>query len=308
MAVALANTMTLLFTDLVGSTAMGDRLGDDRAEAVRRRFFQIIEEAVEPTGGRIVKTMGDGHMVAFISALDAIGCAIAIQAGVETYNSEHGAEQLGVRIGINAGDVSVEGEDYFGTPVTIAKRLCDSAVGGQILVSGLVESLVGSRGGFAFRTVGSLDLRGLSRPQAASEVVWRGDGVAAGPLPAAAQMPEGERRNRILLGAGAAALVAIVVIAVVALAGDGDDEPSSGAKDTATVSTGSPAGSPTVRQRPSRLRPDPHSSTSRVSCRRSTRAGTSASRGRRATSSASMPRGGSARSTSSSSSARRMGR
>ena len=191
--VALANTMTLLFTDLVGSTAMGDRLGDDRAEAVRRRFFQIIEEAVEPTGGRIVKTMGDGHMVAFISALDAIGCSIAIQAGVDSYNSEHGAEQIGVRIGINAGDVSVEGEDFFGTPVTIAKRLCDSAAAGQILVSGLVESLVGSRGGFAFRTVGALDLRGLSRPQAASEVVWRGDaGVADPPRPASTRAP---RRN-----------------------------------------------------------------------------------------------------------------
>ena len=172
---ALSNTMTLLFTDLVGSTAMGDRLGDDDAETVRRRFFQVIEEAVEPTGGRIVKTMGDGHMVAFASALDAIGCAIAIQGGVDIYNSEHGAEQIGVRIGINAGDVTVEGEDFFGTPVTIAKRLCDSAAGGQILVSGLVESLVGSRGGFAFRTLGALELRGLSRPQAASEVVWRAD-------------------------------------------------------------------------------------------------------------------------------------
>ena len=169
--------MTLLFTDLVGSTAMGDRLGDDDAETVRLRFFQIIEEAVEPTGGRIVKTLGDGHMVAFASALDAIGCAIAIQSGVDAYNSEHGAEQIGVRVGINAGDVTVEGEDYFGTPVTIAKRLCDTAEGGQILVSGLVESLVGSRGGFAFRTLGSLELRGLSRPQAASEVVWRGGAV-----------------------------------------------------------------------------------------------------------------------------------
>ncbi|KAA1420911.1 hypothetical protein F0U44_00760 [Nocardioides humilatus] len=220
---ALSNTMTLLFTDLVGSTAMGDRLGDDDAETVRRRFFQIIEEAVEPTGGRIVKTLGDGHMVAFASALDAIGCAIAIQGGVDTYNSEHGAETIGVRVGINAGDVTVEGDDYFGTPVTIAKRLCDSAEGGQILVSGLVESLVGSRGGFAFHSLGTLELRGLSRPQSASEVVWRGsasqpDGAAPAPparptAPAGGKPPKRSRRGAVI-----AAVVGVVALAAIATA------------------------------------------------------------------------------------------
>lgn len=224
--------MTLLFTDLVGSTAMGDRLGDDDAERVRRRFFQIIEEAVEPTGGRIVKTLGDGHMVAFASALDAIGCAIAIQAGVDTYNSDHDAEKIAVRVGINAGDVTVEGDDYFGTPVTIAKRLCDSAEGGQILVSGLVESLVGSRGGFAFQSVGALELRGLSRPQVASEVVWR-DTAASGqtpparpPDPAPASPPSAPRprSRRAVVMAAAAVLALVVAVAVVVLAG-GEDEP-----------------------------------------------------------------------------------
>lgn len=235
--------MTLLFTDLVGSTAMGDRLGDDDAETVRLRFFQIIEEAVEPTGGRIVKTLGDGHMVAFASALDAIGCAIAIQSGVDAYNSEHGAEQIGVRVGINAGDVTVEGEDYFGTPVTIAKRLCDTAEGGQILVSGLVESLVGSRGGFAFRTLGSLELRGLSRPQAASEVVWRG---GAGPLevvrsPSASVTQP--RRKTLLVGLVLAVVVGVAVIAVLALTGDDDDgEPSPPAADDASTPAGTASG------------------------------------------------------------------
>lgn len=236
--------MTLLFTDLVGSTAMGDRLGDDDAESVRLRFFRIIEEAVEPTGGRIVKTLGDGHMVAFASALDAIGCAIAIQSGVDAYNSEHGAEQIGVRVGINAGDVTVEGEDYFGTPVTIAKRLCDSAAGGQILVSGLVESLVGSRGGFAFRTLGALELRGLSRPQAASEVVWRD---AAGPVEVTRPSlgtpgPFARRGARI---GGVLAAVAVVAIAVAALTGREDEPPPEATPpgtDAPTAHSGAPAG------------------------------------------------------------------
>lgn len=234
-----SNTMTLLFTDLVGSTAMGDRLGDDRAEAVRRRFFQIIEEAVEPTGGRIVKTLGDGHMVAFASALDAIGCAIAIQNGVDAYNAEHDAEPIGVRVGINAGDVTVEGEDYFGTPVTIAKRLCDSAEGGQILVSGLVESLVGSRGGFAFRTLGALELRGLSRPQAASEVVWRGGSPSLEP-PRQAPIQTPGRHRRALVGIGA--VVAATVLTVVAvLAFTGDDEPEAALPPTGSSGSSVPS-------------------------------------------------------------------
>jgi class 3 adenylate cyclase len=233
--VALSNTMTLLFTDLVGSTAMGDRLGDDLAEQIRRRFFSVIEEAVEPTGGRIVKTLGDGHMVAFASALDAIGCAIAIQSGVDAYNSE-GGEPIAVRIGINAGDVTVEGEDYFGTPVTIAKRLCDSAQGGQILVSGLVESLVGSRGGFAFRTLGSLELRGLSRPQVTSEVVWRGEGPPPG-VPAS-----GRSRRRLAIGAGAVLVAAAVVAGV--LLGTGDDgDPAPSAARSSAPGTGGVTGS-----------------------------------------------------------------
>ncbi len=221
--------MTILFTDLVGSTAMGDRLGDVDAEGVRRRFFAIVEEAVEPTGGRIVKTLGDGHMVAFASALDAVGCGIAIQAGVDAHNSEPDVEQIGVRVGINAGDVTLEGEDYFGTPVTIAKRLCDSAVGGQILISGLVASLVGSRASFAFRDVGSLELRGISRPQAASEVVWRNPEAEFNRLAAAAAgtTKRGAGRGGRLLRILAAAAAVIIVVAAIATAivVSRDDEP-----------------------------------------------------------------------------------
>ena len=219
--------MTILFTDLVGSTAMGDRLGDVDAEGVRRRFFAIVEEAVEPTGGRIVKNLGDGHMVAFVSALDAVGCGIAIQAGVDAHNSEVGVEQIAVRVGINAGDVSLEGEDYFGTPVTIAKRLCDSAVGGQILISGLVASLVGSRGTFAFRDIGSLELRGLSRPQAASEVIWRNPDAEFARLAAAAgptKLSGGTGGRPLRLLAAAAAIVVLGAIAT-ALVVSRDDEP-----------------------------------------------------------------------------------
>lgn len=207
-----AGVATILFTDLVGSTALTDRLGDDRAEVVRRAHFQLIREAVSSSRGEEVKTLGDGHMVVFGSTLDAIGCAIAIQQAVELHNSEPGNESLQVRIGINAGEVFHDENDYFGTPVVIAKRLCDQAAGGQIVVSDLVSALVGSRGQFSFRQLGPLQLRGLSQPLPAREVVWR-DGSAAAPRPAS--------RRRWWVAVGAVLGLASLVIVGVLLRGPG---------------------------------------------------------------------------------------
>lgn len=223
---------TLLFTDLVGSTALTDRLGDDRAEELRRSHFRLIREVVAASGGQEVKTLGDGHMVVFGSPLDAIGCAIAIQQSVQLHNSEPGAEQLVVRIGINAGEVFHDENDYFGTPVVVAKRLCDQAAGGQIIVSDLVAALVGSRGQFAFREIGALQLRGLSQPLPAREVVWRHDAVP----PLDGQPGRARRGRRAALAASTAIVVAVAVTAVV-LSMRGDEPPRADAQPAPTSGT-----------------------------------------------------------------------
>ncbi|HUR15047.1 MAG TPA: adenylate/guanylate cyclase domain-containing protein, partial [Mycobacteriales bacterium] len=74
-----SSTVTLLFTDLVGSTQLHDRLGDDAVDVLRRQHFRTLNDAVIAAGGREVKRTGDGVMAAFASATDAVRCAVAIQ-------------------------------------------------------------------------------------------------------------------------------------------------------------------------------------------------------------------------------------
>lgn len=162
-----AATVTLLFTDLVGSTELHDRLGDDAVDVLRREHLRILSDAVIASGGREVKRTGDGVMAAFVSATDGVRCAVLIQQQVTADG------QLSVRVGLNAGEVSSEDGDFYGMPVNVAARLCDAAVGGQVLVSDLVRGLVGSRGGQHFESRGSLSLKGLQEPVHAWEVLWR---------------------------------------------------------------------------------------------------------------------------------------
>lgn len=181
-------TVTLLFTDLVRSTELYDRLGDEAAERVRRAHFGRLRDAAAAYEGEVVKTLGDGVMLAFPSSVKALSCAIVMQ---QLTSHEPGAQPehpLGLRIGINVGEVVSEEDDYFGGAVVLASRLCDRAEPGQILVSELVRSLLGSRGGYSFRQMGPLALKGIAEPQQAYEVEWRAalpeptDGQVAGEL------------------------------------------------------------------------------------------------------------------------------
>ena len=164
--------VTLLFTDLVGSTELLGQLGDDEADRLRRVHFGLLRDVAIAHSGDEVKNLGDGLMVAFSGTVNAVSCAIGIQQAVYRHNARQGADRLRVRVGLNCGEAIRDEGDYFGTPVVVAKRLCDQAEGGQILASELMRELVGSRGDFRFRSRGSLALKGISEPLAACEVVW----------------------------------------------------------------------------------------------------------------------------------------
>jgi class 3 adenylate cyclase/tetratricopeptide (TPR) repeat protein len=167
-----AAVVTLLFTDLVGSTALLDELGDDEAERLRRVQFGLLRDVAIAHGGQEVKNLGDGLMVTFASAVNAVSCAIGIQQAVHRHNARRGDDRLRVRVGLNVGEPIRDEGDYFGTPVVLAKRLCDAAAGEQILASGLVRGLVASRGRFAFRSLGETVLKGISAPLETWEVAW----------------------------------------------------------------------------------------------------------------------------------------
>mgnify|MGYP001473010272 CR=1 FL=1 len=166
------DTLTVLFTDLVGSTELRARLGEDAAEVVRRSHDSLIAGAVEANGGRMIKGLGDGFLATFGSAAGAVASAVAIQQGIDVQPTPEPDVTLAVRIGLSVGDVSVEDGDVFGTPVIEAARLCALADGGQILASAVVETLARRRDGHHYEDRGALDLKGLPDPVPAVEVVW----------------------------------------------------------------------------------------------------------------------------------------
>lgn len=154
---------TFLFTDVVGSTALLDRLGEHVAHAFRRRHFALLRGAIQEHGGTEVKSLGDGLMVVFTYAPAAVACAVAMQRAVAM-----SGDPMTLRIGIDLGEAVREQDDFFGRPVIVARRLCDAAQGGQIVVSETVRRLVGSTGAHVLEPLGALALKGLSDPVSAT--------------------------------------------------------------------------------------------------------------------------------------------
>jgi predicted ATPase/class 3 adenylate cyclase len=195
-------TVTILITDLVGSTQLESRVGPIVAEELREEHFGLLREAVGEAGGREVKNTGDGLMVAFPSAAAAVSCAVSIQQRFERRNRS-AMEALLIKAGVSSGDASTAGGDVFGMPVIEAARLCDSCSPGQILAKEIVGHLAAGRA-HAFTSVGALELKGLPGPLEAIEVVWE-PAVGAGTalperlreLPATAYVGRVAERERL---------------------------------------------------------------------------------------------------------------
>jgi class 3 adenylate cyclase len=132
----------VLFTDLVSSTELLQRVGDEQAQRVLRAHHRLLKEALAVHGGREEKWLGDGVMTVFASAADAVRCAVTMQ---QTARRRAAGERLGLRVGLHVGEALREESDWFGTPVVVARRLCDRAAAGQILCSGLVVELLNGR-------------------------------------------------------------------------------------------------------------------------------------------------------------------
>ena len=162
---------TILFTDVEGSTALTQRLGDAKARDLLREHERVVRDALKAHGGSEVKTMGDGFMASFSSATKALQCAIAIQSAFAERN-ESAEEAIHVRIGLNAGEPIAEDEDLFGTAVNMAARICAKADGGQILAPIVVRELVAGKG-FLFSDRGETEMRGFEDPVRLYEVRWR---------------------------------------------------------------------------------------------------------------------------------------
>src|SRR4051812_17504139 len=151
-------TATILVTDLVGSTPTRVALGEDAAEGIRRAHDALLVEQALAHGGTVIKGLGDGLLVAFAGASEALSAAVAMQQTLHSY-CRHEGIALSMRVGLSAGDVTFEGGDCFGTPVIEAARLCAAAQANEILVADLVRLLARGRGNVGLAERGPVSLK-----------------------------------------------------------------------------------------------------------------------------------------------------
>jgi class 3 adenylate cyclase len=179
---------TILVTDLVGSTRLANAVGPVRADELRDEHFEVLRAAIGPSGGREFRSTGDGMMVAFGSASAAVRCAVSMQQLIER-RYRRAEPKLQVRIGLGAGESTVQEGEYFGGPSIEAARLCDKAPTDGILVSPTVRMLAGRLDDIRFESAGELELKGYPDPVEVFAVPWTrlGDedaGLGGWPVPA----------------------------------------------------------------------------------------------------------------------------
>jgi class 3 adenylate cyclase len=154
---------TVLFTDIVGSTELTQRLGDDAAMAVLHVHDLIVRNALSASGGREVKHTGDGIMACFVSTVAAVRCATRIQSALAQHEQANNEVPVKVRIGAAAGEPVENHLDLFGSTVQLAARLCSHAQPEQSLVSNAVAELCIGKG-LTFQDLGEVSLKGFDRP------------------------------------------------------------------------------------------------------------------------------------------------
>jgi len=163
----------IMFTDLKDSTQLAVQLGDKKAMHLLRIHNALTREALRSYNGREVKTTGDGFMLSFINAAEALECAVAIQDAFADYNGRHPEETLFVRIGVAAGEPIEEKGDLYGAAVNLAARICAHAKAGGVLVAKIVrDEIEDEKAHLQFSPGGKLALKGFDQPVDVYEVLW----------------------------------------------------------------------------------------------------------------------------------------
>jgi len=164
-------TVTLLFSDIENSSRLTERLGDQRWLEVLNAHNTIVRAQLDEHGGYEVKSQGDGFMLAFPSARQAVMCATDIQRALAR-RAANGELPVRVRIGVHTGEAIQQDGDFYGRSVIYAARIAAQAEGGEILISSLVKELVEGRGDVQLREAGEFELKGLEGRQRLFRVAW----------------------------------------------------------------------------------------------------------------------------------------
>jgi adenylate cyclase len=151
--------VVLVFSDIEGSTECNETMGDRAWVKLLGRHNQLIQKRVDAHGGHVVKTQGDGFMIAFADAAEAVRCSADVQQALRDDPDRWNA--IRVRIGIHMGTSVRRGDDLFGLDVAMAARVADQADGGEILVSEPVREAIGELDGLQVGQPREVELKGL---------------------------------------------------------------------------------------------------------------------------------------------------
>ncbi len=165
------SVFTFVFTDIVGSTAMTQRLGNAGAQKAVRAHNTAVRGAIQAYKGREVKHTGDGIMAVFPDPAAAVQATIRMQREIAAHNSANPDIEVVIRIGVNVGEAVEEDNDFFGAAVQMTARICDKASKGNIWVSQAVMSACkGQKIGFIPR--GQFEMKGIQGPKPLFEIGW----------------------------------------------------------------------------------------------------------------------------------------
>lgn len=163
---------SLMFTDIVNSTSIFERFGDDYAYAMVQVHDRIVQEVTERCGGWIIKHLGDGMLACFDTCDGAVKASVMAQQHLLQHNDMFPLLPLHVRIGINVGEVieNTEG-DVFGASVNLAARICNLADADRIYTTGIVRARC-ERLPYGFKHLGQRNLKGFSNEIPVWEIEW----------------------------------------------------------------------------------------------------------------------------------------
>lgn len=181
---AIVSTGAILFTDMVDSTVLRSRLGEDQADLLRKHHDDLLASAIDAHRGTVARWTGDGVKAAFPTSSDAVAAAVAIQRAIAEYCASDGAVAVfQVRIGLAVGELTIdEGGDRRGVAVIEAARLEALARPGEILATEMVRMLGHRRSQVTFEEVGERTLKGLEQPVLVYRVIDTAHGTAP-PIP-----------------------------------------------------------------------------------------------------------------------------
>lgn len=153
--------VAILFSDIEDSTVLNDQLGDVQWVKILSSHDRLVRSAILEHGGHIVKSQGDGFMIAFSNAADAVRAAVALQTAIDVGDRRLRKRPIHVRVGVHVGTAIERGGDLFGRDVALAARVAAEAVGGEVLTSDAVFTEVSDEADLTFVRAQRVELKGL---------------------------------------------------------------------------------------------------------------------------------------------------